>query len=202
MAADSSGTGCGATTARSGNRPGASLSSIVVEPRGDLGASCSWSPVCSDRHAPAPRLANRPVARLVRMGQPQLRGRPQCHRRGTSSGARMTRPPCWRSYLSSTIFGSGWSGRPIRSRPQCCVLALPAGHHSAQHGQGSGTTTRSLTRASRPTQRHRGTRPIRRVPRRARPFAHSPRSIRCGIFAGYSAFELRFNQAIGSGLVP
>jgi hypothetical protein len=36
----------------------------------------------------------------------------------------------------------------------------------------------------------------------ARAFVHSPRSIPCGIFAGYSPFESRFNQAIRSELVP
>ena len=39
-------------------------------------------------------------------------------------------------------------------------------------------------------------------PRRARPFGRSLRSIRCGIFAGYPAFESRFNERIDSGLTP
>jgi len=39
-------------------------------------------------------------------------------------------------------------------------------------------------------------------PRRARPFAYPLRSIRCGIFAGYPAFESPFNERIDSGLLP
>src|SRR6266511_1906560 len=38
-------------------------------------------------------------------------------------------------------------------------------------------------------------------PRRARSLAHALRSIRRGIFAGYSALESRFNQAIRSGMI-
>jgi hypothetical protein len=36
-------------------------------------------------------------------------------------------------------------------------------------------------------------------PRRAHPFAPSTRWIRCGIFAGYPAFESQFNERIDSG---
>jgi hypothetical protein len=39
-------------------------------------------------------------------------------------------------------------------------------------------------------------------PRQPAALARPLRSIWCGIFAGYSAFEPRFNQPIDSGLVP
>ncbi|SRR6266508_1254074 len=117
--------------------------------------------------------------------------------------AKMTRSPCWRSGLTSTIFGTSWSGRPIRSRP-AWVLALSAGHHSAQHGQGSGATSRSLTRGSRPTQRHpapdrdAALRPVDSASTLDARALSRARYARSG--AGYSAFESRFKEPLDSGL--
>jgi hypothetical protein len=73
--------------------------------------------------------------------------------------------------------------RPRGRAPGRLVLGRPAGA-----GQGKAALF-AICRAGRNDEKciH---------PRRARPFAHSPRSIRCGIFAGYSAFESRFKEPI------